>query len=130
MINVELIDAETMGGAFARVDTTNSEYYVTTMEINAAILNSEEGEFELLINEIVCHELVHLVMIDFIHSAQLVAGDNESMHNELRYKYEQFTSRLQKAFMDLDEQIATLQRDTEKIEQEVASTDDDKEKVE
>jgi len=121
---------DVMGGAFARVDTSNSEYYVAVMEINAAIFTSEEEEFVFLINEIVCHELVHLVMIDFVHSAQVAAGDNESMHDELRYKYEQFTSRLQKAFMGLDDLITSLQEEAMKAGQELASVDDGKEKAE
>jgi len=129
-ISIELIDADVMGGAFARVDTSNSEYYVALMEINAAIFVSEEEEFEFLINEIVCHELVHLVMIDFVHSAQVAAGDNESMHAELTYKYEQFTSRLQKAFMGLDDQIASLHGEVTKIGQEPALVSGNKEKTE
>lgn len=128
-ISIELADADVMGGAFARVDTSNSEYYVAVMEVNAAIFTSEEEEFEFLINEIVCHELVHLVMIDFVRSAQVAAGDNDSMHAELMYKYEQFTSRLQKAFMGLDDQIATLQEDAAKNRQEPTPVDD-KEKAE
>jgi len=111
VVSVEFADVEEMGGALARVDTSNSEYYVAVMEVTESLLQLDEDEFDPIINEIACHELIHLLLIDFVRSAQLVAGENEAMHNELRYKYEQFTSKLQRAFMNLNEQIVTLQED-------------------
>lgn len=132
VISIELVDAEIMEGALARVDTSNTEYYVAIMEIASAMLHLEEDEFLPVINEITCHELVHLVMIDFVRSAQLAAGENESMHSELRYKYEQFTSRLQRAFMDLDERISELEEeeDEDKSEKQETPADSSEEETE
>jgi len=104
-IGVEIIDDEEMDGAVARVDTSNSEYYVAVIEITNALLHLPEDKFLQTINELVCHELVHLVMIDFFRTAQLAAGNKDTLVKELRYKYEQFTSRFQRAFVDLDKQV-------------------------
>lgn len=109
LISIDIIDTEIMDRAFARVDTSNAEYFVATLEISDTLLQLDDKEFEFVINEVACHELIHLVMIDFVRSAQLVAGNNKKMCDELRYKYEQFTSRFQRAFMGLDEHIGKLE---------------------
>lgn len=126
-ITFELTDAEIMEGALARVDTSNSEYYVAVMEVTSALLQLDDEEFEPIINEIICHELVHLVMVDFVRCAQLAAGNNESMHGELRYKYEQFTSRFQRAFMDLDGQITNSRKACTTPPSSLAADTDNKE---
>jgi ribosomal protein L29 len=105
-IEIEVVDSEEMEGAVARVDTSNSEYFVATIEVTHALLQLPQERFFTTINEVVFNELVHLVMIDFYRTAQLAAVDNEKISKELRYKYEQFTSRFQRAFVDLDKQTA------------------------
>jgi len=109
LLSIDMVDSEEMGQAFARVDTSNAEYYVATLEISDVLMGLDDKEFEFVINEVACHELIHLVMIDFVHSAQLLAGNNKKMCDELRYKYEQFTSRFQRAFMGVDEYIEKLE---------------------
>jgi hypothetical protein len=104
-INVEVMPDEEMEGALARIDTSTSEYYVSTMEINQVLLQVEDNRFIDTVNEIVCHELIHLVMIDFFRTAQIAAGKKEEFQKELKYKYEQFTSRFQRAFIDMDRSL-------------------------
>lgn len=111
-INLTIFDDDTMPGAFARVDASTTEYFFATIEISYSMLQLYDEDFEYKMNEAACHELLHLVMVDFFRSAQLVAGENEAMQNELKYKYEQFTSRLQKSFINLYEsrrELAELQ---------------------
>ena len=57
------------------------------------------------INEVICHELVHLVMVDFFRTAKLMVSDNKEMSKELRYKYEQITARLQRSFIELYKKV-------------------------
>lgn len=102
-IDLTIFDDNEMPGAFARVDASTTEYFFATIEISYDMLQLREEDFEDKMNEAACHELLHLVMVDFFRSAQMVAGENEAMQGELRYKYEQFTSRLQKAFIELYE---------------------------
>jgi len=104
-IGVEIVDDDEMEGAIARVDTSNSEYFVATIEITNGLLHLPEDKFLSTMNELVCHELIHLVMIDFFRTAQLAAGEEETLNRELRYKFEQFTSRFQHAFIELDKQL-------------------------
>ncbi|MFA5048228.1 MAG: hypothetical protein WC516_04370 [Patescibacteria group bacterium] len=112
-IDLTIFDDDTTPGAFARVDASTTEYFFATIEISYSMLQLREEDFEAKMNEAACHELLHLVMVDFFRSSQLVAGENEAMQNELKYKYEQFTSRLQKAFIQLYEsrsELAELQK--------------------
>lgn len=105
-IDVEILDDDAMEGALARVDTSNSEYFVTTIEISGGLAYLPKDKLQETINEMVCHELIHIVMIDLFRTMQLIAGDNENWAQELRYKYEQFTSRFQRAFVELDKQLS------------------------
>jgi len=107
-INIEMLDGEEMEGAIARVDTSNSEYFVANIEITDALLDLPDEKITNAINEMICHELVHLVMIDFYRTAELFTNGKEDLIKELKYKYEQFTSRFQKAFVDLDKQLERL----------------------
>lgn len=115
-IDLTIFDDNEMPGAFARVDASTTEYFFATIEISYDMLRLREEDFEDKMNEAACHELLHLVMVDFFRSAQLVAGENEAMQNELKYKYEQFTSRLQKAFINLYEYRKELSELEKKFE--------------
>jgi uncharacterized protein YdeI (YjbR/CyaY-like superfamily) len=64
-----------------------------------------ESDFKKAVNEVLCHELIHLVMIDFMRTAQLAADEDQVLQDELRYKFEQYTTRMQRAFMDLDKKV-------------------------
>ena len=112
-IDLTIFDDEAIPGAFARVDASATEYFFATIELSYDVLQLKEEDFEKKMNEAACHELLHLVMVDFFRSAQLVAGENAVMQDELKYKYEQFTSRLQKAFVELYEsrkELSVLQK--------------------
>lgn len=100
-IDVNIFDDESIPGAYARVDASTTEYFFATIEISYDMLQMKEADFIVKMNDAAAHELLHLLMIDYHHSAVLAAGDNEAMREELKYKYEQFTSRLQRAFVDL-----------------------------
>jgi hypothetical protein len=132
-IGLSITDAEEMGGALARVDTSNAEYYVAEIEVSSTLLVADDKQFADAINELVCHELVHLVMIDFFRTAQLAAGDRQDMQDELRYKYEQFTSRFHRAFVALDmaaEKAASKAVSPISESEKTLTTDDGKEKKE
>ena len=100
-IDVTIFDDDMMPGALARVDVSSTEYFLATVEVSYDMFDMKEEEFKEKINEVICHELLHVVSIDFFRSAQLAAGENEVIQKELRYRYEQFTSRLQKTFNKL-----------------------------
>ena len=68
-------------------------------------------------NDIVCHELIHLATIDFFRTARLAAAENEEMQSELEYKFEQFTSRLQRAFSAANDKIEELEDIEDKFRQ-------------
>jgi len=104
-IYIDVFDDEEMPLALARVDASSTEYYMATIELSYSMLQMVEEEFMEKIDDIICHELLHLVMIDFFRTAQVAAGESEEMHKELKYKYEQFTSRLQRAFMDMYKKV-------------------------
>ena len=100
-INIDVFDDTDIPEALARLDTSSAEYYMTTIELSYSLFELKEADFVDKMNEVACHELLHLVMVDFFRTAQLAAAENEEMIKELRYKYEQFTSRLQRAFSDM-----------------------------
>jgi hypothetical protein len=100
-IHVTIVDCMQMEGNLARVDALGTEYYVANLDINESFLQVDEEYFMEKIEQIVCHELLHLVAVDFYRSAILASGKNEHMKEELKYRYEQFTTRLEKAFVDL-----------------------------
>lgn len=100
-IHIDVFDDIDNPGALARVDASNTEYYVATIELSYSLFEFKEKQFVLKMNEIACHELLHLATVDFFRTAQLAAAENEEMLKELRYKYEQFTARLQKAFVEM-----------------------------
>ena len=112
-ISVEILDDDIMEGAIARVDTSNSEYFVATIEVSTDLSYLPKEKLPDTINEMVCHELIHIVMIDLFRTMQLLAGKKENWSQELRYKYEQFTSRFQRAFVDLDKQLSKAINRTE-----------------
>lgn len=109
-VSLELGSEEEMDQALAFVDTSNAEYFVATVILNDTLLNLEEDIFIEIVNEILCHELTHLVMADFLRSALILAEGKPDFQQELRYKFEQHTTRLQRAFMDLDTKIADQDR--------------------
>ena len=105
VINSEFIPAEEMEGAYAMVNADNTEYYSASIYVSDFLTQLSEVDFKKAINEVICHELVHLVMIDFMRTAQLAAGNKQVLQEELRYKFEQFTTRIQRAFMDFDKKV-------------------------
>lgn len=117
-IYLDVFDDEEMPSAFARIDASSTEYYIATIELSYSTLQMEEDDFLKKIDDIICHELLHLVMIDFFRTAQVAAGEREEMQRELKYKYEQFTSRLQRAFMDIYKKIPVPVKAKEKSEED------------
>ena len=104
-IEVVIVDDEEMEGAIARVNSSSSEYFTASIEITNGLLYLPEDKFLSTIDDFVCHELVHLVSIDFYRTALLAVGENHTLAKELKYRYEQFTSRLQKAFVEMEKQV-------------------------
>jgi uncharacterized protein YdeI (YjbR/CyaY-like superfamily) len=105
VIEFKFIDSEEMNGSFAMVNADNSEYYAASVYLSDLLTKLPETEFKNAVNEVLCHELIHLVMIDFMRTAQLAADEDQVLQDELRYKFEQYTTRMQRAFMDLDKKV-------------------------
>lgn len=97
-------DAE-MPGAYARVDISTAEYYFASIEIAESTFEMKEDEFMEIVNEALAHELLHILLIDFFRTSQVCAGENQELLEELKYKYEQFTTRLAKSYTNLDAKI-------------------------
>lgn len=114
---IEVIFSESISGSYsaiAALDTSGAAYYMADIHISEALFENPDDFVFDKINEAICHELVHLVYIDFYRTAQLAAGENEEMIAELNYKYEQSTSRLQRALVDLEKQKQQIKKQEEK----------------
>jgi hypothetical protein len=103
-IHTDIID-DAESPALARIDTSNAEYYAASIEFSENLLSADIDIIMPVIEEVVSHEIIHLVLLEFFRTAQIAAGKNQVIHRELLYKYEQFTSRLQKAFCELEEKV-------------------------
>ena len=101
-IDVEVIDGEEMEG-YARLSLSTAEYYITSIELSHYLLTIDEDKFKSKMEVIMCHELIHLVAIDFYRTARIAAEESEGLQEELRYRYEQFTARLQRSFISINE---------------------------
>jgi hypothetical protein len=115
-ISLDVFDDSEIPEALARIDASTTEYYMATIELSCSLFELKEARFVSKMNEIACHELLHLVMVDFFRTAQLAATESEEMLKELRYKYEQFTSRLQRAFSDMFNANVELEGISEKLD--------------
>jgi len=92
-ISVDIIEDE-HEGAKGAISIGESQYYRAPILLCESLFEmDEEGFLGELNDEVIPHELTHLVAADFFRTALLVAGDNEHLKGELRYKYEQFTVR-------------------------------------
>lgn len=109
-VNIEIYNGEEADeDNIAFINLSNAEYFVITLFLSNELMLMEERDFTKTINDVVCHELVHLVSGDFYRTAQLAAGDNEEIQKEIKYKYEQFTSRIQIAFTDVYKRVEKLE---------------------
>jgi len=100
-IDVCFFNNEHRPTASCRLSSENSEYYSTSLEIAESMLQIDEENFIEEIEDAICHELVHLVSIDFYRIAKSLAGDKEEVRKVLIYHFEQSTVRLQRSFMKL-----------------------------
>ena len=100
-VEVSLLTNEEMENGLARIDTGSSEYYEVVIEINHLLSKLDDDLLNEELETAICHEMVHLVLIDFFRTAQIAVGDRDILLKELIYKYEQITSRLQKSFLSL-----------------------------
>lgn len=87
-IPVLIVDRD---GAMAALDIKNAQYYRAPLLITEQLV--ERDDFWEDIENIVCHELIHLIVVDFMRTALI--GSHKDVKDELRYKYEQLTVRLQ-----------------------------------
>ena len=97
---VEFYEDLDIENALARLDTSMSEYYKAILEISSDLFLIEVELFKKKMDSIICHELLHILMLDFYRASVLMA-ENEKIKNELRYRYEQTTTRLQNSFINL-----------------------------
>ena len=111
-IYIETFENEEL--AFGRLDTSGAAYFMATIEIAESAFGLSEEKFVKNMNNMISHELVHLAAIDFYRTALLSVGDDEKLKNELIYRYEQFTTRLQRAFIDLKEECNVSEESSER----------------
>ena len=100
-VEVSLLTNDEMESGLARIDTSSAEYYEVVIELNHLLSQLDEDLLNEELETAICHELVHLILIDFFRTAQVAAGEQDGLIRELIYKYEQITSRLQKSFLSL-----------------------------
>lgn len=95
-ISTDIIeDEECNGNAKGAVDIGSAQYYRAPILLCERIFELDEEEFMATLNDdIIPHELTHLVAVDFFRTALMIAGDNQEIKQELRYRYEQFVVRL------------------------------------
>jgi hypothetical protein len=100
-IDIQVLPDEEIEGSIAYINMSRAANYYAQICISYYLFSYEDADFLSEIETIACHELTHLVAEDFMRTAILAAGHNRKLVKELRHKYEQFTSRLQKTMLDL-----------------------------
>ena len=93
-IDMFVFDDDETPGAMARVNTSSAEYFIATIEVAYTLLQLKEEEFCERMNDAMCHELIHLCLIDHFRFSQTVAGDNQVYQEELKYKFEQLKGEI------------------------------------
>jgi hypothetical protein len=93
--------SESMEESLAHINMSQAANYRADIKLDYDLLSLDDSEFLSEIERVLCHELIHLMSEDFARTAMLAAGNDRKLAKELRHKYEQFTSRLQKTLMDL-----------------------------
>jgi hypothetical protein len=115
-ISTEIIEDEDEGAKGA-INIGKTQYYKASILLCENLFDLEEEEFlAKLSDNVVPHELTHLVAADFFRTALLAAGENEHLRSELRYKYEQFTIRFARI-------IAKLRNENLRLRYELESPD-------
>jgi hypothetical protein len=100
-ILVDIIEEE-IEGAKGAVNIGGSQYYKASILLGENLFDLDEEEFLGELNDkVVPHELMHLVAVDFFRTALTLAGENEHLKQELRYRYEQFVVRTSKIITKL-----------------------------
>lgn len=115
-LNVEIYNSEEVddGMDAAYLNLADAEYFTAILSLSNDLMMLEEEDFIDTLNAVACHELVHLSCVDFYRTAQLAAGDNLEMKKELKYRFEQITSRMQRAFVDMQNRINKLEEVSKK----------------
>jgi hypothetical protein len=103
---------ERLDAAF--LNLADAEYYTAILSLSNEIMMLEGEDFTDTLNDVACHELVHLSCTDFYRTALLAANENVEMRKELRYRFEQITSRMQRAFMEMQSKINELEESLKK----------------
>ena len=129
-ISADIIEDEYEGaraGAKAAISIGESQYYRAPVLLCESLFQlSEEDFLSELNNEVIPHELTHLVAADFFRTALLAAGENEQLQNELRYKYEQFTVRFSRIISKLRNENLKLRFELESPEDEESNCSSEK----
>lgn len=104
--NIEICEFENDKiGGIARLDTSRSEYYSTSLEISSDMFLIDEDVFKEEIEEAVSHELIHLIMIDFFRIANILTEGDSRLNKILLYNFEQITVKLQRSFLNLEKNL-------------------------
>lgn len=107
-IEINILDAEIMENSLARVDFTEEDYFRIFIDVNESILKYSDEEIDQIANRVACHELIHSVSSDFQRIAMVAVRKNKQLMEELRFRYEQFTTRLEKAFLKMDKELKNV----------------------
>jgi len=98
---LEVLEDDELGHA-AAVDLSRSEYYSARIIVSKSQLALKGKALQETASHVVCHELLHVLTIDYQHAALAPMTNNAPMRKELRYRYEQLMSRLTEVLLNLD----------------------------
>lgn len=100
-VAVRIVPSDHINGSPSLIGLLKSANYYAEIKINYDLFSLPKEDFVWEINKIMAHELVHLVAEDFMRLAIFAASGNNRLIEELKHKYEQFTTRLQKSLVTL-----------------------------
>jgi len=101
MWTIKIQPVNNLEESLAFLSMTRAANYQAKICVNYDVFSYHAETFMSEMELIMCHELIHLVTEDFMRTAMLAAGYNRKLIDELKYKYEQLTSRLQKTILSL-----------------------------
>jgi len=100
-IGIEVLPNDEIEGSMTHIDMSRAAVYGAKVCVDYDFFLCDDDVFLTEMERVFSHELIHLVAEDFMRTAVLAAGHNRKLVKELRHKYDQFTSRLQKTLTDL-----------------------------
>lgn len=99
---LDVLEDDELNNQAAAVDLSKAEYYLARIMVARSQLSLSGDELRKTAKQTACHELVHVLTTDYQRAALSATSDNTPMRAEMRYRYEQLTSRLTEALLELE----------------------------